>query len=202
MIRDDISDRLIHLIRGDTDKDAADTFLQILKERCLRGGTGCIKGSYECVCFSEAPISHLSRILANPSPHGMYYKPFGIMVSKDWLFERDGRPVIYQSDSEFKLLKKSQRYRHVRYEPGSVDFTWEREWRIQTRKLSLEPKQTTLVVPTRKWEEWYQSKHIARLSKKAIANGFIDPRSVSKQRWHFIVLEDLGVPIESVMPPE
>ena len=173
MIRDDISDRLIHLIRGDTDEDAADTFLKILKQRCLRGGIGYIKGKYECVCFSESPISQLSRILANPSPHGMYYKPFGIMVSKDWLFERGGRPVIYQPDSEFELLKKSQEYRHVRYEPGSVDFTWEREWRIQTRKLSLKPEQTTMVVPTRKWEEWYQNKQFARHSKKAIVNGII-----------------------------
>ena len=202
MIRDDISDKLIHLTRGDTDQIAANIFRLILEERNLLGGSGCIKGGYECVCFSEAPISQLSRILAMPSPHGMRYKPFGLMVNKDWLFERGGRPVIYQADSEFELLLESQRYRHVRYEPGSVDFTWEREWRIQTRKLPLEPEQTTLVVPTRKWEEWYQSKHIARLSKKAIANGFIDPRSVSKQRWHFIVLEDLGVPIESVMPPE
>ncbi len=202
MIRDDISDKLIHLTRGDTDQIAADTFLLILEKRNLRGGAGCIKDGYECVCFSEAPISQLSRILAMPSPHGMRYKPFGIMVNKDWLFERGGRPAIYQPDSEFELLTESQRYRHVTYEPGSVHFTWEREWRILTRELPLEPEQTTVVVPTREWEDWFQSKHIAMLGRRAMVTGFIGPKSVSKQPWHFIVLEDLGVPIESVVPPE
>jgi len=202
MIRDDISDKLIHLTRGDTDQIAADTFRLILEQRTLRGSSGCIKGGYTCVCFSEAPISQLSRILARPSPHGMRYKPFGIMVNKDWLFTRGGRPVIYQLDSEFALLTESQRYRHVRYEPGSVDFTWEREWRIWTHGLPLESDQTTVVVPTRKWEEWFQGQHTAMLSRRAMLTGFIGPKSVSKQPWHFVVLEDLGVPIDSVAPPE
>ena len=58
-------------------------------------------------CFSEAPLSKLAQILANPSAHGMRYKPFGVMVSKSWLFERAGRPVIYQPESEFDLLHET-----------------------------------------------------------------------------------------------
>jgi len=94
MIRDDLSSKLVHLTRGELDQIAADAFISILGERRLRGGTSCIKGSYRCVCFSEAPLSKLSQILANPGATNMRYKPFGIMVDKKWLFERGGRPVL------------------------------------------------------------------------------------------------------------
>lgn len=203
MIRDDIGSRLVHLTKGEPDQVAANTFLAIVKDRKLRGGTGCIKGGYQCVCFSEAPVSKLSQILANPMAHGMRYKPFGVMVEKQWLFERGGRPVIYQSDSEYELLHETQRFRHVRYEPATVDFTWEREWRIHTSELELDPAQTTLVVPNRAWEKWAQDQHIAMLSRRAmVLHGFIGPRSVSDFPWHFMVIEDLGVEIPAVSPPE
>lgn len=203
MVRDDLSERLIHLTRGDTDQAAADAFVSILAERKVHGGTGCIKGGYRCVCFSEAPVSKLSHILAVPTAHGMRYRPFGVMVSKSWLFARGGRPVIYQPDAEYELLHESQRFRHVRFEPDTpVDFTWEREWRIRTDELVVEPEQTTVVVPTRKWEEWFQERHMGRLARRAvILQGYIGPKSVTKQPWHFIVLEDLGVPIPTVSPP-
>ena len=106
MIRDDLSDKLIHLTRGQTYEDAASVFSAILEQKRLLGGTGCIKGDFRCVCFSEAPISQLSRILANRMAHGMRYMPFGVMLPKAWLFVQGGRPVIYQPDSEFELLYK------------------------------------------------------------------------------------------------
>src|SRR5436190_24168723 len=109
MIRDDLSDKLVHLTRGATDQAAADAFLSIVKERKVRGGSGCIKGGFRCVCFSEAPVSKLSHILANPSAHGMRYRPFGVMVDKTWLFSRGGRPVIYQPDADYELLHENQR---------------------------------------------------------------------------------------------
>jgi hypothetical protein len=206
VIRDDLSDKLIHLTRGDSDQQAAETFLKILDERRLRGGTGCIKGSFCCVCFSEAPISKLGHILAAPGAHGMRYSPFGVMVSKSWLFARGGRPVIYQSDREFKLLHADQQYRHVRYEPADegyqVDFTWEREWRIRVDELTLEPPATTVVVPTRAWEHWFMRRHQDSLSNfAAVTGGFTGPDSMTDPPWHFIVLEDLGVPIPAVAPP-
>jgi hypothetical protein len=202
LIRDDLSDKLIHLTRGESDQAAADNFLSILQSKTLKGGTGNIKGKYQCVCFSEAPIGKLGYILANPSIHGMRYKPFGVMVSKEWLYSKGGRPVIYQLDAEYDLLHESQKYRHVRYEPNKgVDFTWEREWRIQTAILEIDPNFSTIVVPNRSWEEWFQNKHTAMLGRRAMVTGFIGPKSVSKQPWHFIVLEDLGVPISSVDPP-
>ena len=92
MIRDDVSDNLIHLSKDTTDLTAANALLSILKEKKLRGGSTFIKGAYTCVCFSEAPIGKLAYILAEPSVNGIRYKPFGIMVGKKWLYERGGAP--------------------------------------------------------------------------------------------------------------
>jgi hypothetical protein len=132
----------------------------------------------------------------------MRYKPFGVMVPKKWLFSKGGRPVIYQPDAEYEFLHDSQKYRHKRYEPDEgFDFTWEREWRVLTPSLELDPDVTSVVVPDRRWEEWFQKRHTAMLGRRAMLTGFIGPSSVSKQPWHFMVLEDLGVTIPSVDPP-
>ena len=203
MIRDDLSDKLVHLTRGDTDQIAADAFQSILQEKRLRGGIGDIKGQYCCVCFSEAPVSKLGSILSTPAAHGVRYKSFGIMVSKRWLFEKGGRPVIYQPKNEFDLLPEVLRYRHVTFEPDkNIDFTWEREWRIRIEELELDPSHTTVVVPNRAWEDWFLDRHAAMLGRRALVlRGYTGPKSVSKQPWHFIVLEDLGVPVASIDPP-
>jgi hypothetical protein len=47
VIRDDIGGRLIHLTKGESDLLAANTFLAIVQDRKLRGGTGCIEGGYQ-----------------------------------------------------------------------------------------------------------------------------------------------------------
>ena len=156
MIRDDLSDRLIHLTKGKTE-DAASTLLKIITEGKLLGGSGMIKGEFCCVCFSEAPISKLAYLLAKPSRHGMRYRPFGVMVEKSWLFQRRGRPVIYQPAEEYDLLPDGLKFRHVTYEPNRekpIDFSWEREWRIRTNELRLDPDRTTVVVPNRAWEDY------------------------------------------------
>jgi hypothetical protein len=196
----------LDLTRGEHVQAAADRFVAILQEGKLRGGAGCIKGGFRCVCFSEAPVSKLSYILATPGAHPMRYKPFGIMVSKSWLFERGGRPVIYQPEVDFDLLHDDQKFRHVRYELNTsapVDFTWEREWRIRIDDLPIDQGQATAVVPSRAWEEWFQARHMGNVSNRALlTSGLIGPSEVTRQPWHFIVLEDLGIPISAVGPPQ
>ncbi len=195
MIRGDLSNRLIHLTKGEPD-DAANNFVNIIRTGRLRGGSGYIRGGYECVCFSEAPISVLSQILANPSVHEMRYAPLGVMVNKLWLFQQGGRPVIYQPEPEYEWLNEEQRYRHVRYEPHhGVDHTWEREWRIKTNELILNPQQTTFVVPTRAWEEWFLEEHAGDQQGLALALGEDAALAIEPFPWHFVVLEDLGVEV-------
>jgi len=86
MIRDDLTNKLIHFTKGDDYQQAANTLQKIISERKLRGGTGYIKGGFRCICFTESPIGKLTQALSAPDKSGFTYAPFGIMV--DNLFPR------------------------------------------------------------------------------------------------------------------
>ncbi|RYU61946.1 hypothetical protein EWI61_03940 [Methylolobus aquaticus] len=196
MLRDDLSDRLIHLTRGKSATAAEDNFISILCDRSLRGSGRDIRGGFKCVCFSEAPLAKISLMLALPSQLGCRYHPFGVMVGKTWLFERGGRPVIYQSESEYSILADEIKYRHVRYEPHrGIDYSWEREWRVQTDVLDLEPDATTLIVPTREWAKQIRDRWNFEDSRAKTLFGIREMLPLEPFPWHFIALEDLGFPI-------
>lgn len=149
MSRSDISKELVHWTKGESYQDAFDTLMTIVMEGRLLGGNGHIKGLYDCVCFTEAPTGTFHEVVGK-------YKPFGIRVSKKWLYEQGGRPVIYQSDSEYDALPEQFRWRHVRYEPTldqPVDFTWEREWRLRAEELEIGPENSRIIVPGEEWVE-------------------------------------------------
>jgi hypothetical protein len=186
MIRGDLSNRLVHLTKGD-DNAAFSNFQSILKTRRLIGSSGHIKGLHKCVCFSEAPVSVIAQMCAEKA---MKYKPLGVMVDKAWLFKLGGRPVIYQSDREYEDLPEDLRYRHVRYEPPDVDFAWEREWRV-CGDVELHPESVTLVVPSRGFVDFPKEMHMAS------SNGDSEPSTgFGSLEWHFIALEDLGVTVD------
>jgi hypothetical protein len=143
----------------------------IVWEQRLRGGTGHIKGGYQCVCFTEAPQNTFHDIIGR-------YRPFGIRVSKKWLYNEGGRPVIYQAEDEYDALPESHRWRHVRYEPGAippVDFTWEREWRIHTESLPFPPGEARLVLPQADWAARLEAEHLEeedyRIHLESVAYG-------------------------------
>jgi hypothetical protein len=52
-MRPDLTDNLIHFIRGETEDEVYAKLRQILCKGRLLGGAGHIKGGYRCVCFSE-----------------------------------------------------------------------------------------------------------------------------------------------------
>ncbi|NVM91092.1 hypothetical protein FHT32_004756 [Variovorax sp. SG517] len=188
MVRDDLSDRLIHLTRGTSTEagqnreEAIKNLESILDDSTLKGGDGFIKGKYVCTCFSEVPVSKLPYILAHPTTHHFKYEPYGVMVDKRWLFQLGGRPVIYGPEDDYNALPEDMKYRHVRFhldKPGDVDFTWEREWRLRTDALTLDPAKVTVILPDRS-------------ARDAFANKF-------KDKWHYLVLSDLGVPIPALL---
>jgi len=148
--RQDISDFLIHFTKDVNLENSFKRLLKIIRDQALIGGDGFIKGGYKCVCFSEAPLSCLKGGLVNPGYYSKY-SPFGILLPKTWLYQKGGRPVIYQPDDEFCLLPENMRWRHVRYEPPKVDFSWEREWRIQTNLLEFQGQDVSIVVPNAEW---------------------------------------------------
>lgn len=192
MIRGDLSNRLVHLTRATSDSDAGEKFRSIISNGYLKGSDRDIRGGFKCVCFSEAPLSVLTHSLGLLADEkGMRYSAFGVLVSKKWLFDQGGRPVIYQTNDEYDMLHEQQKYRHVRYEPDrEIDYTWEREWRIHTEKLELVSTETTFIVPTRDWEQHFIERHIQDVALQSFVVGVpVSP----KMEWHFIVLEDLGV---------
>ena len=198
IIRDDLSNRLIHLTRDCDGASASDRFLNILVEKSIHGSTRGIRGGHQCVCFTESPISKIAILLAQPEQQLIRYKPFGVIVTKKWLFNKGGRPAIYQSNNEYELLSPELQYRHVRYEPGNCDYSWEREWRIKSDKLKLDPAQTTLVVPNRALSEKIQEKFVARTQAKLRQTGIKMFGALPHEKfpWNVIVLEDLGVELQ------
>lgn len=148
-MRSDLSDFLVHWIKGDSDQDAFEGIWSILTQQQINGGTGGIKGQYSCICFTEAPETVFHKMASR-------YTRFGIRISKRNIFEMGGRPAIYQPDSEFELLPESLRWRHVRYEPNSnppIDFTWEREWRILDESIPIDSDTATVLLPSEVWKD-------------------------------------------------
>lgn len=199
MIRIDISSKLIHLTRTVDGVPAEQRFQSILAEGILKGSSRDVRGCFKVVAFTEAPVGMLASVLANAGALNMRYAPLGVMVDKIWLYKRGGRPVIYQPNGEFDDLPESKKHLHVRYEPDrEIDYSWEREWRIKTDALELDHESTTIIAPSRSWEQKYHDEHTTRQSRGAFAMGGVYP--MRRPKWHFVILEDLGIPFESLEP--
>lgn len=185
--RSDIGDLLVHWTRMKVTEHQTTSALTILRkiirEQTLRGGSGYIRGGYNCVCFTESPISDLVKVfslakMSEDRARRQRYEPYGIGIKKDWLFDQGGRPVIYGSSNEFNELPDSMRWRYVNYNPPSLDFTWEREWRIKADTLEIDPKQSVIIVPTKR--------HISELS------------DLINDDWLAVPLSILGLPSDWV----
>jgi hypothetical protein len=169
LVRRDVGSLLFHFTRkpaepfvvvatpnGDryTPSSGSAVLRKILYEARLTGSDKWSPG-YPCVCFTEAPIQEFNAIfslveIAASKQEKPRYEPYGIAVSKKWLFAQGGRPVIYDHRDLMERLPDSEKYRWVEYDPtNNIDVTWEREWRAKTEHLSLDPSETLVVVPTR-----------------------------------------------------
>jgi len=135
-VRKDLSEWLWHLVRRDNDPKK--TIRKIVTERTIRGGQDMLTKE-TVICFSEAPLREL--INQNPvlSQNGYTrLSLFGIGFRKSWVYERRGRPVIYQPNSELSLLPQESIWRHVEFDLSKpVDYTWQREWRIKANELKF-----------------------------------------------------------------
>jgi len=169
LVRRDVSDLLFHFTRNieakgitvqmgenaslGMDGSASSVLKKILYEGRLVGSSSWSYGQ-STICFTEAPIQELTSIfslvlISASSAERPRYEPYGVAVSKRWLFEQGGRPVIYDRCEAFEEYPESQKYRFVPYNPSTgIDFTWEREWRIRAENLVLDPKHTLVIVPT------------------------------------------------------
>lgn len=169
LVRRDVGDLLFHFTRspgegfvtwrspfgGETSmpSSAFAVLKKILTEGKLQATSTWTYGQ-NCVCFTEAPITEFNAIfplvvIAASKQERPRYEPYGVAVSKKWLFQQGGRPVIYDSPDALSILSEDLKYRFVPYDPeNGIDYAWEREWRIKTNALLLDPQYTLVVVPT------------------------------------------------------
>ena len=168
LVRRDFSDLLFHFTRTPetryvswgtkgfettTSSSGLAVLQKILYEGIL---TGTSKWTYNnnCVCFSESPITEFNSLfslnqIAASTKDRPRYEPYGIAVNKKWLFSQGGRPVIYDHPSMLNKYPDLLKYRFAPYNPlNGIDYTWEREWRVKTDSLTLDPNNTLVVVPT------------------------------------------------------
>jgi hypothetical protein len=106
------------------------------------------------------------------------------MFDKKWIFERGGRPVIYQPDLEFRDLSDSHKWRHVRYEPNNanpIDFTWEREWRVKCERLEFQPNHVVIVVPRQEWFDALRRDHEGEQNYWAYMYSQVLEREIAEQ---------------------
>lgn len=159
--RFDISDKLIHFTGGECVEDAFARLRSIIHDKKLVGSGRMIRGAYRCVCFTAAPLAAFAAAFVSRFPFTRYSQ-FGLIFDKNWVFERGGRPVIYQPYSDFDLLPEDLRWLHVRFEPTSdiaIDWTWEREWRVRADELTFTSADAAIVVPNEKWADELRRKH-------------------------------------------
>lgn len=161
-IRSDMSDWLVHCLQYHNDHEPDGPFQDlknVLEQSRLEGSSRWITSGDKCVCFSEAPLTKIKSLIEYNEKFNrkLRYAPFGIAVKKTWLFEKGGRPAIYQSPHEFNELLDSKKYLHVNYNPSDPeagqDFAWEREWRYKDNGegLLLEPVETVIFIKNREY---------------------------------------------------
>lgn len=152
--RRDLASSLVHFTRKNEKLNAYEVLIKIIEELKLDGSSKFIKNKSKCVCFSEAPLAeHISYFnLANINPDVLLrYEPFGIMIDKKKFYKKGGRPVIYQSVNELSKLDDSIKHKHVTFDPGSEDFTWEREWRIKADVFEFSRDEIHVLVPNNEY---------------------------------------------------
>lgn len=144
-LRGDFTDSLVHFTRERTggllqvrdvsENDASfsslEVLCQILESGKILGSNnkGFVKGADTAVCFTECPLSAVKLFASGPDVEKAKYRFYGIAISKKAAFNNGARPVIYLPDDEGDWIPESEKWRHVRFEYGSVDWTFEREWR-------------------------------------------------------------------------
>lgn len=128
------------------DLNPLEVLRSILGERRIRASRLKIMGGTPVVCLSESPLwamkhayitAQFNQGTSTFDDHRygkcLNYHPYGLLFSKCTIYRLGGRPVLYLSKPDQRLLPPSMQWRTHMFEapgcPGTVDFTHEREWR-------------------------------------------------------------------------
>lgn len=159
--RVDLSSRVTHLTKGDTDDEAFENLISILEEKCIRAsktGSNFINGDIPAVCLQEAPLIAIAENLQyeeklrKEENQKIRYLGFGIRFQKHFIYQKNGRSVIYDDTNQAKeYLPESEWWRIVRLDLSDkehiIDWTHEREWRVPG-KLLFDYSQCEIIVPS------------------------------------------------------
>ncbi|MDI3450561.1 hypothetical protein QLG09_17090 [Enterobacter sp. V89_11] len=145
--RNDYSGFLYHWIKANPfmkdnnrDYDAAfEVLIKIINDGVIRAGITIEIGGHECICFTESTKYTINEDTSK-------YQPFGFQLSKRSVFSAGGRPVIYSPIADKQLIDESIHWRFMPFDldaksekaPYGIDFTWEREWRLNEPELPLD----------------------------------------------------------------
>ena len=142
-MREDLSQYVYHFTKN---RNAKDILENILCDRAIKD----VKRN-KYICFTEAPITMLPSMFRlfkkNADP---MYAPYGVGIRKEYLYKLGGRPVIYGTSDDKKMLPKELQWRFVYLYPDSYDFSWLREWRIPAAQVDLTYENCFAVVDTKK----------------------------------------------------
>ena len=150
--RNDLSPYLFHYTKGD---EALEILKLIICEMKL-------KSKLDRVCFTEAPLtSSISLFKYFQRFQPTFYKPslkpkfqpYGIGISRDFLFQKGARPVIYGTDEELKLIPYELQWRCLLLNPNCFDFSWLREWRIHSEEFDFSTCKDEIIVITQTKDE-------------------------------------------------
>lgn len=151
--RQDITGMLTHLTKPVTynnemsEKEinlgAVEILVKILSEGVIKGSEtskGFIIGNRRAVCFQDAPFNGIIQNVQHEvhrrnkgDDSKIRYCGVGLAFSKFYVFERGGRPVIYEETNVAKqFLAEEEHWRIVncrlRTKLPIIDWTHEREW--------------------------------------------------------------------------
>lgn len=65
------------------------------------------------------------------------YTPYGIGIKKEHLHRLGAIHVFYGTNEDLSLLPNTLKWRFGEYMPNKKDYTWLREWRINTSSVKL-----------------------------------------------------------------
>lgn len=165
--RSDLSSQVIHLTRsseGDEGKvGPVDVLYKILSECRISGSTtakGFICGDIPATCFQDAPVYSVCQNINAEEQYReavddarIRYVGVGVMFPKPYVFERGGRPVIYEQVEKAKeILPEDEWWRIVRLDLNDpeniIDWTHEREWRVPGG-FEFDLSEATIVLPSK-----------------------------------------------------
>ncbi len=142
--RPDLSDYLYHFTKG---ANAKDSLMNIIFDEKIKD-----VGNKGVICFTESPVYNLVEMfdIFNKYQNPMF-APYGIAIPKQKLFKSGGRPVIYGPNSERKFIDQSILWRYEDFD-DKKDFTWLREWRINSSEVNLDPTSCFVITKTKQEE--------------------------------------------------